>query len=224
MHAGIAETPGEKGDPIIDEAERYHERVETSLANWVRNLRDAWLIARALSDLPTGSSVLDLACGTGRFSNVFLKRGYKLFSMDYSWDMVRYIKRRLNADSAPSDRVVRADASKLPFKDKSLDGMVSFRFLFQHFDEGLFDATLVEGMRVCRHYIFFDIRLQRTSWDTLLAIFGKATRGSKHDRPLPEWILKTEATGLAVERVVFQNRYFSRKAILACRIPRGISA
>lgn len=174
------------------------------------------MIARALADLRPGSAVLDLGCGTGRFSKILKEQGYKLFSADFSWDMVRYIKRRLKNGFPGDDRVVCADSSRLPFKDKSLDGIVSFRFLFHHMEDGLFEATLAEGARVCRRIILFDVRLRRTLLDPLLAVFGKDT---KDGRPLEEMIRRTEAAGLIVDKTVYVNRYLSRKAVFLCRIP-----
>lgn len=202
---------------LEDQAERYYQRSEARFRSRLRNRRDERMIARALQVLPQGSAVLDLACGTGRFSNVLLQMGYHLFSLDRSWDMVHFIKRRFNEGSPHARRVVYGDASRLPYTEKSLDGIVSFRFLFHHLEDGLFEATLKEAMRVCRRHILFDVRLTRPILDFILDLVGRKTKDSW---PLNEMIRRTENLGLTVERTVYINRYLSRKAVLVCRVSR----
>jgi ubiquinone/menaquinone biosynthesis C-methylase UbiE len=201
---------------MVDEAGRYFERSEASLASRLRNRRDGKMIARALGDVPAGIRMLDLACGTGRFSSVLLKRGYKVFSLDRSWDMARFIKKRFTAGSPECNRVVYADSTCLPYKDKSLDGIVSFRFLFHHLEDGIFEGTLREAVRVCRRHILFDVRVRRPILDPFLAWLGKP---QKDGRPIEDLMRRTESVGLIVEETIFISRHFSRKAVLRCRVP-----
>ena len=41
-----------------------------------------------LRELPTGGRILDAGCGSGRDSLAFLRRGYRVVSIDASWEMV----------------------------------------------------------------------------------------------------------------------------------------
>ena len=65
--------------------------------------------------LPTGSTVLDLACGTGDFCNDLLRYKHEPIGMDFSAGMLG----AANTD-AP---LVRADALCLPVADNQVDGV-----------------------------------------------------------------------------------------------------
>jgi demethylmenaquinone methyltransferase/2-methoxy-6-polyprenyl-1,4-benzoquinol methylase len=71
--------------------------------------------------LPAGSLVLDLACGTGDLCRELGKRGYRPVGVDRSAGM-------LAAQLTPSTRLgaplVRGDALRLPFPANSVDGIV----------------------------------------------------------------------------------------------------
>jgi demethylmenaquinone methyltransferase/2-methoxy-6-polyprenyl-1,4-benzoquinol methylase len=69
---------------------------------------------RALG-LPAGSTVLDLACGTGDFLKLLRAGGYRAFGVDLSWGM-------LAANRAGSP-LAQADGAHLPIADRSVDGI-----------------------------------------------------------------------------------------------------
>jgi demethylmenaquinone methyltransferase/2-methoxy-6-polyprenyl-1,4-benzoquinol methylase len=69
---------------------------------------------RALA-LPAGSTVLDLACGTGDFLRLLRSGGYRAFGMDLSWGMLA-----ANRAGAP---LAQADGSALPVATGSVDGI-----------------------------------------------------------------------------------------------------
>jgi demethylmenaquinone methyltransferase/2-methoxy-6-polyprenyl-1,4-benzoquinol methylase len=66
--------------------------------------------------LPAGSRVLDLACGTGDLCRELARRGYRPVGVDRSAGMLA--ARRTTAP------LVRGDALRLPFPDRSVDGIV----------------------------------------------------------------------------------------------------
>ena len=70
--------------------------------------------ARALG-LPSGSVVLDLACGTGDFLVILEEAGLQPFGMDLSWGMLV-----ANHTGRP---LAQADASRLPLDPASVDGI-----------------------------------------------------------------------------------------------------
>jgi SAM-dependent methyltransferase len=71
-----------------------------------------------LAHLPSveGRLVLDLACGTGRYTKLMAERGAEVISLDHSFDM-------LVRDAIP--RAAQADMLALPLPSESLDGIVS---------------------------------------------------------------------------------------------------
>jgi demethylmenaquinone methyltransferase/2-methoxy-6-polyprenyl-1,4-benzoquinol methylase len=66
--------------------------------------------------LPPGSRILDLACGTGDLCRELTKRGYRAIGVDRSAGML--------AAHRTESPLVRGDALRLPFPDNSVDGIV----------------------------------------------------------------------------------------------------
>ncbi len=66
--------------------------------------------------LPPGSTVLDVACGTGDLCRELAKRGYRPVGVDRSAGML--------ASQRTTAPLVRGDALVLPFRSNSIDGVV----------------------------------------------------------------------------------------------------
>jgi demethylmenaquinone methyltransferase/2-methoxy-6-polyprenyl-1,4-benzoquinol methylase len=66
--------------------------------------------------LPTGSRLLDLACGTGDLSKLAARQGHHVVGADLSLGMLR-----ANRAGVP---LVQSDSTQLPFPDGSFDGLV----------------------------------------------------------------------------------------------------
>jgi demethylmenaquinone methyltransferase/2-methoxy-6-polyprenyl-1,4-benzoquinol methylase len=69
---------------------------------------------RALG-LPSGTTVVDLACGTGDFLKLLRAGGYRAFGMDLSWGMLA-----ANRAGLP---LAQADGAALPLATGSVDGI-----------------------------------------------------------------------------------------------------
>lgn len=69
--------------------------------------------------LPGGSTVLDLACGTGDLSGVLERSGYRAIGVDFSAAMLQRARQRVAAS------LVLADILRLPVRDGLADGAVS---------------------------------------------------------------------------------------------------
>jgi SAM-dependent methyltransferase len=74
--------------------------------------------------------VLDLACGTGRVSADLTSRGYEVFAVDSSAEMLRETRARA---SMP---VAQGDAFALPLANASFDAVVALRLVFHFADPG----------------------------------------------------------------------------------------
>lgn len=102
---------------------------------------DARWRRRAVRDLylAPGSKVLDVAAGTGDFTRELFRQGHFGFATDLSFGM-------LAAGRKMPDRV-QADASSLPFRDGSFDGLTC-GYALRNFTD--LQATLNEMARVLR--------------------------------------------------------------------------
>lgn len=73
---------------------------------------------------PKGSRVLDLGCGTGAVVAELARAGYAVTGLDYSPDMLQYARRRLDDQDLGADKLLRGDASRLPFPDEGFHCVV----------------------------------------------------------------------------------------------------
>lgn len=89
-----------------------------------------------------GSRVLDLACGTGLFSDKFLDVEY--VGVDFDADTVSYARERYEKNFE------QMDARKLNFPDGFFDGIFSLG-LFHHINDGDSLLALAEARRVLKN-------------------------------------------------------------------------
>ena len=96
------------------------------------SLRRAEWVMKASHFVP-GKKVLEVGCGTGFFSEVFVKSGVQLFAIDISSELVNMAKKKeLSADF----RV--CDVEALPFDNDLFDAVVGIRVLHHLNMEGAF--------------------------------------------------------------------------------------
>ncbi|HUA94147.1 MAG TPA: ubiquinone/menaquinone biosynthesis methyltransferase [Acidimicrobiales bacterium] len=88
--------------------------------------------------LAPGSTVLDLACGTGDLASLAGRCGYRTLGADLSWGML---------EAGHARPVLQADASRLPLPDGALDGVVCGYALRNFADLA---GSLAEAARVLR--------------------------------------------------------------------------
>jgi len=109
----------------------------------LKHRRDVALVLALLGEVPRVSRVLDLPSGTGRLLPALHAAGFRALGADVALEMMR-AGRRLNAEHAA---LVQADATKLPFRSRAFDAVVSLRFLF-HLSPDERRACLAEMRRV----------------------------------------------------------------------------
>ena len=98
--------------------------------------------------------VLEIACGTGRFTVMLAERGADIVGLDISEAMMAQGRQKAR-DANVADRIefVRGDAGRLPFPDDHFDAVVAVRFFH------LADTPtefLTELARVSGGTVFFD--------------------------------------------------------------------
>ncbi|WP_247007545.1 class I SAM-dependent methyltransferase [Halorientalis litorea] len=98
--------------------------------------------------------VLEIACGTGRFTTMLAERGADVVGLDISGPMLQQGRERAR-DAGVADHLefMRGDAGRLPFPDDSFDTIVAMRF-FHLADQPA--SFLSEMRRVSREQVFFD--------------------------------------------------------------------
>ena len=98
--------------------------------------------------------LLEIACGTGRFSVMLAERGAAVTGFDISEAMLRLGREKARA-AAVEDRhvLVRGDASRLPFPDDTFDAVYAIRFFHLADTPARF---LSEMRRVSRDRVVFD--------------------------------------------------------------------
>jgi len=99
-------------------------------------------------------NILEVACGTGRFTVMLLERGADVVGLDISEPMLRQAREKARA-AGVEDRLelMRGDAARLPFPDDHFDAVMAMRF-FHLADTPA--AFLSEMCRVTDGQVFFD--------------------------------------------------------------------
>ncbi|WP_225333406.1 class I SAM-dependent methyltransferase [Halomicrobium urmianum] len=101
-----------------------------------------------------GKSVLEVACGTGRFTVMLADRGADVVGLDISGPMLQQGREKArSAGLSDSVEFMRGDAARLPFPDDHFDAVVAMRF-FHLADTPA--AFLAEMRRVSKKQVFFD--------------------------------------------------------------------
>jgi cyclopropane fatty-acyl-phospholipid synthase-like methyltransferase len=87
--------------------------------------RMRWL-PKLLHQLPHGSSVLDLGCGSGDPADILIAQRHRITGVDISREQVERARRNV-----PSGTFLHADAASVRFPEASFDAVVSF-YTFEH--------------------------------------------------------------------------------------------
>lgn len=210
-------TEAQRRYEVADRAERYDDRRERGV---VRQVRERWmrrLLGRALAGLPAGSSVLDLPCGTGRFTGWLTERGYRVLSADRAERMLAEARRK----GGPGQlALLRVDAERLPLADASVDAVLMVRFLHLVGPKEARLRIFAELARVTRQRVVLSASFPHGSARRLLrTVRGKALKPPGPTRR--EVVAELTASGLEVERRLDKLPFFSTQTAFVCRPARG---
>jgi SAM-dependent methyltransferase len=133
-----------------DIAEEYEDK-RFSRGGQLIDRREKRAVLSALGPVE-GQDVLEIACGTGRFTVILAEQGADVVGLDISEPMLRRGRQKA---AAADTRVewLRGDAARLPFPDDSFDSVLAMRF-FHLADTPV--AFLSELRRVSRERVVFD--------------------------------------------------------------------
>ncbi|MFB6117099.1 class I SAM-dependent methyltransferase [Halosegnis sp.] len=175
--------------------------------------REKAAVRRALAPLE-GKRVLEIACGTGRFTAMLAQEGADIVGIDISEPMLqqgRERARQLGVDDHLE--YMRGDAARLPFPDDHFDAVFAMRFFHLADTPASF---LGEMARVAESQVFFDTFNRyslRSLYNSLLPMgsrlysdrevyrlldgAGLQLEGSEHDFVLPYGFYRKIPDGVA---------------------------
>ncbi len=107
-----------------DTATRYLHRKRQP--GWIAEQK---IVEELIAALPAGAKVLDVPFGTGRFVDLYLRKGLQVFGLEISHEMIELARRELGRSFLLCD-VRESDATeRLPFPDNCFETIICFRFL-----------------------------------------------------------------------------------------------
>lgn len=143
---------GEEWYQADDVAESYDKK-RFSRGGQLIDRREKRAVLDALAPVE-GKEILEIACGTGRFTTMLAEQGADIVGIDISEPMLQQGRQR--ARSAAVDgrlEFVRGDAERLPFADGRFDAVLAMRF-FHIADTP--ETFLTEMCRVSDEQVVFD--------------------------------------------------------------------
>ncbi len=141
--------------PIMNQKEvQHYERTRYShLDQWLINILEQLIVRNFIEKNELkGLTLLDIPCGFGRFSPLFLRYKIKLTSADISHAMVERTKSNLSQISGEKNFLV-SSVKELPFKDNSFDATFTVRLLHHNFTRDERINILRELRRVSKRYV-----------------------------------------------------------------------
>jgi ubiquinone/menaquinone biosynthesis C-methylase UbiE len=143
---------GQEWYQATEVAEEYEEK-RFSRGGRLIDRREKQAVLDALGPVDE-KNVLEIACGTGRFTVMLAERGANIVGLDISGPMLQQGRRKArNAGVADHLEFMRGDAGRLPFPDDHFDAVLAMRFF--HLADT--PATYLSEMRrVAEEQVFFD--------------------------------------------------------------------
>ena len=200
-------------------AANYDARRFTGLARRMRNRRMFRAVKKAFGLIEAPRLVIDLPCGTGRFFEFLTGRGASLVGADISEMMLAQATAKTKGASGAQGRalgLVAADATKLPFKDKSADAILSIRFLHQ-VPPDVRAAMLREMGRVARGHLVLEYRLRyalKNIGRIILSRFGLKPPLKRVTRR--QMLDELAAAGLEFRAAIPVTPFFGDKYVVVC--------
>lgn len=203
-----------RSDAVAADYDRH--RFASPWRAW-RNRRQWQVVREVLAEAEGVRRVLDLPCGTGRFTADFASLGLEVVGADVSVEMMRQARGRAAAARGVRG-FVQADALALPFRDGAFDCVACIRFT-QHVPPDLRVRMLAEMRRVATRWLLVEYR-HRHGWKHALgnAAAALGLRRRKPHRRVTRTELEDELhrAGFVVRRVRATAPLFSDKWIVLC--------
>lgn len=165
IHNGIPELVArECMDSFKETEQHFHDELSDAVKSGSikgRTSRFHRQFKQPMIDLPNGSAVLELACGTRADGIELAQHGKDVTAIDISLDAVSHSSRLAGLNDAPTMQFAVADAEHLPFQNASFDA--SFvAASFHHFPHQL--EALQEMKRVTKRGGYLIWGVEPASW------------------------------------------------------------
>ena len=138
-----------------DVAEQY-DTVRKRSPRWNREIE---IVCDAVSRFEEGTTVLDVAFGTGRFLHCYVEQNHPAIGVDISSDMLREARANVGPADAASAMLL-GDAEKLPLANLSVDYLVCMRLL-NWVPMAVLSRMVSEFQRVARRGLVLEIKVRR---------------------------------------------------------------
>nr|WP_240147465.1 methyltransferase domain-containing protein [Halorussus sp. JP-T4] len=136
-----------------DEVAEEYEEKRFSRGGRLIDRREKQAVLDAVGPLE-GKNVLEIACGTGRFTVMLAERGADIVGLDISAAMLQQGRQKArSAGVADHLEFMRGDAGRLPFPDDHFDTVFAMRFFHLADTPATF---LSEMRRVAKDQVVFD--------------------------------------------------------------------
>jgi SAM-dependent methyltransferase len=168
---------GQEWYQATEVAEEYDEK-RFSRGGRLIDRREKQAVLDALGRVE-GDRVLEIACGTGRFTVMLAERGADVTGLDISGPMLQEGRQKAkDAGVADTIEFMRGDAARLPFPDDHFDTVFAMRFFHLADTPAKF---LAEMARVSKEQVFFDTfkRFSTRSLYNWLLPMGSRLYGSR---------------------------------------------
>ncbi len=181
-------------------AETYN-RLRATSPRWEHEQQ---LIQGLIGRFPTGTTVLDVPLGTGRFLDHYGRCGLMAYGLDISSDM---LNEALRGEILP-EGMLQADTERIPLRDKAVDYVVCARLL-NWVPMPVFEMILSEFRRVARKGVLVEVRVTR-SLGTSELVRSLGADVASNPRALASSVMRTARVGLisklrATKRMVFRQ-------------------
>ncbi|MEM2135873.1 MAG: class I SAM-dependent methyltransferase [Candidatus Jordarchaeaceae archaeon] len=152
----------------------YVDRIQKEI---VLNMLGSW----------SNKKILDLGCGTGRFSIEIAKRGARVTAFDPSKSMLEQARRKIKNSEI---NLIRGDGCKLPFQDNTFDGCVCVNVI-NHVED--YYQLMREIGRVVQEEGFIIINFSNFfSFYLPIALYVNITKRSVQKDVYSKWFTTTE--------------------------------
>ena len=133
--------------------------------------REEKIIRKLCRQLPSGSRILDIPCGTGRLLPLFDQFQHQVWGADISLDMLKQWPPSRMRSSALRD-LVRGSAEWLPFANGAFDYVVCLRFFHLGIPKSMALGVMQEFARVAKKGIILHGPMQKKG---ILSLFADST-------------------------------------------------
>ena len=135
-----------------DIAEEYDDKRFSGGGRYI-DRREKEAVLDALTPLED-KRILEVACGTGRFTVLLADRGADIVGMDISEAMLEQGRRKAAATGVEGElSFMQGDAGRIPFPDDHFDAVFAMRFFHLAPDP---EGFIKEMRRVTKEQVFFD--------------------------------------------------------------------